>query len=1813
LVASPSSVAFGQQAVGANSAPQTVTVTNKGTASGAISSVIVSNGAFVVSGSFSQTIAPGQNISASVSFVPSTTGTINGTLTITDAAGTASNVNLSGTGVVVSAVLTSSPASVTFGSQSVGATTPPQTVLVSNNGNAAATITSIVSSNPVFAVTGIALPITVSPSQTVQFGVTFVPSSGTTFSGTLTMNSTASNSPQTVNLFGSGVVTGAVLGASPASLTFGSQSVGATTPPMTVSATNSGNSAAIITSITSSDPVFAVTGITLPFVLSPTQSVQFGVTFAPTSASPFSGTLTISSTALNSPQSVTLSGNGVIPAGVLAASPSTLAFGQQSVGAASSPLPVTITNTGPGPASVTAISSSNPAFTVSGVVLPVSIGASQSIQVNVSFSPSSATSFSGTLTITSTASNSPQTVNLTGSGVLPAGVLAASPASLSFSQQTVGSPSAPQAVTITNTGAGPATVSAISSSNSVFTVSGVLLPVSIGPSQSIQVNATFTPTSGTSFSATLTITSTASNSPQTVALSGQGIVLSAVLTATPSSLAFGQQSVGATSSPLPVTIANSGNTPASVTAISSSNPAFTVSGVVLPVSIGASQSIQVNVSFSPSSATSFSGTLTITSTASNSPQTVNLTGSGVLPAGVLAASPASLSFGQQAVGSPSAPQAVTITNTGAGPATVAGITSSDASFTVSGVALPVSIGPSQSIQVNVTFTPTSGTSFSATLTITSTASNSPQTVALSGQGIALSAVLSSNPTSLAFGQQGVGITSSPMTLTLLNSGNQPAVINSVASSNGAFLASGLTLPASIGVGQTATLNVTFTPALAISYSATLTITSTATNSPLIVTLTGTGIGAQFTVTPTTLSFGNQAVNTTSTAQGVTVSNTGTVPLLISAVGVTPSPGEFSFTGPVAPVTVNSGSNVVFSVTFRPSAATTFSGFLNLTTNGSSTTTSIPLSGTGVSAPPPTVSVGISPATLDFGTQLINQTSAAKTVVLTNTGTANLTINAVQTTSPYSITGFTGATTLTPGNTLNLSVTFHPTTAATFDSMITVNSTAASSPDTVFITGQGAPAFSSCSGVVTLNNTLFNFGQQSVGLTGTPQTLDISNTGSGTMTLNSVASDNPAFTLTGPALPAQVNAGASAQFSIDFTPAFAGAFTGTLTITSTACNSPNTISLSGSGVFPLYTLSASSLSFGNQTVGSTSTSQTVTATNPGVVDITINTVTISPPQFAVQLPQSVPITLTPSQSADFLVTFTPSLAQGYSGTLTFNTNGNPATSTVSLSGTGTAAILVLNTSPTSIDFLTQPISTTSIGRAVLVTNAGNAPVTVSSVTTATPFAVSGFGGSTTLNPNQTITLTVTFSPTTTTSFSGTLTITSTATTSPNNVSLQGSGIVATGAAPYAATTDRVLRLKPATLVALGPAGFHFTDTTYGSRMVRVTDAKTRPDRPDREYHTPSSAETNTWAKDNLKFYIEGGGGEVIPYTFDPVTMNTARMGNTSSPSGGLVLTLRASPSFSYVDPDVIYGFPIGTRIFSKFTFSTGLTQQLHDPSTCVSTLTSAAGGGDISISGDDQRLLGYFGGTIQDTQNFVYVFDRTLGCRWLQTDTGQVGGQWGPTGTISFPERFLMHNARISKDGQFVRISRSTCVGTSTCSVIFIWDLNTLNVVSCSTSTVPWCGGHQVTGYGTLINMSGIGDGAQWSIRPLNNVSNRINLTVPLLNPPFPKFYSVDSHPSWNNVQANNSQPFAASVFRLDHSAITRPWDEEIIAIRTDTAQFTTWRFGFHRSRALTFHAFPKGNISQDGRFFMFNSDWEGTVVTATSPSRCCDAFIIELK
>jgi len=705
---------------------------------------------------------------------------------------------------------------------------------VTNSGDATVTITSIAISSQYFSLAPTNFPLTVNGGQSTSISISFTPDAVAAFSATTTITSDASNGTATFNLAGAGTGNGTLpglLALSPVSEPFGSVTVG-TQQTQTVTLTNSGESSVSVSQVSVSGTGFQVSGITTPLTLNPAQSTNFTVVFAPQAAGNATGTVTIISNASNSTLSLPLSGMGV-SAGTLSSSPTSLDFGSVIVGKNMS-LSETVTNAGGSSVTISQITVSG-GFTLNGITAPLTLTAGQSANFTVLFSPSSAGSASGSVTLTSNASNPTLTIPLSGTGVSPGG-LGAEPSSISFGSVTVGNKKS-VSETVTNTGGTTVTISSVAVSASGFSFTGITTPVTLTAGQSATFSVSFTPSSAGNASGNLTITSNASNPSLTIPLSGNGVT-PGTLGANPTSLSFGTVTVG-NKQTLSETLTNTGGTTVTISSVAVSGSGFSFSGITTPVALTAGQSSTFSVSFTPSSAGSASGNLTITSNASNPSLTIPLSGAGVTP-GTLGANPTSLSFGTVTVGNKQT-LSETVTNTGGTTVTISSVGISGSGFSFSGITTPVTLTAGQSITFSVSFTPSSAGSASGNLTITSNASNPTLTIPLSGTGTAAVGQLTVNPTTMDLGSVEVGGSgSSSGTLT---ASGASVTVTGASANNSVFTVGGLSLPTTIPAGQSVSFTVTFSPVTTGAATATLTFTSNAQPSTTTEALTGTGTPA----------------------------------------------------------------------------------------------------------------------------------------------------------------------------------------------------------------------------------------------------------------------------------------------------------------------------------------------------------------------------------------------------------------------------------------------------------------------------------------------------------------------------------------------------------------------------------------------------------------------------------------------------------------------------------------------------------------------------------------------------------------------------------------------------------------------------------------------------------------------------------------------------------------------------------------------------------------------------------------------------------
>jgi len=733
-------------------------------------------------------------------------------------------------------------------------------------------------------------------------------------------------------------------------------------------------------------------------------------------------------------------------------------------------------------------------------------------------------------------------------------------------------------------------------------------------------------------------------------------------------------------------------------------------------------------------------------------------------------SPASVAFGEQTVGTISShPQAVTVTNSGLAPLSISNI-SIQGQFSQTN-SCGISLAAGASCTVWVTFAPTSPGTLVGILMVADNAGDSPQKVALSGTGITPTALLT--PSTLTFGNQTQGSTSSPWTVNVTNNSNSILTISSVSitgTNPTSFTIQSKTCGTTLAANSSCSIYVTFTPPTAGSYSATLAVADNATGSPQTVPLSGTGTAINAFLAPSSLSFVNQAVGVASSAQQVTLDNSSNGAMAISGIGIVgTNASSFSQTNNCG-TTLAGNSTCTIWVTFTPATVGTLSASLSVTDNATGSPQTIPISGNATGG-----TALLTPSSLTFGNQTQYSKSSPWTVNVTNNSNSALTITGMSVTgvnaSYFSIQSSTCGTTLAANSSCSIYVTFAPATVGSFTATLQVADNAPGSPQTVPLTGTGTAinAF--------LAPSSLSFVNQSVGVTSSAQLVTLDNSSNGAMTISSVGivganassfsqTNNCGTTLAG---------NSTCTIWVTFTPAAAGTLQATLSVADNAAGSPQSIPISGNASGAAALLTPSTLTFGNQTQGSTSSPWTVNVTNNSNSILTISSVSITgtnPTSFAIQS-KTCGTTLAANSSCSIYVTFTPPTAGSYSATLAVADNATGSPQTVPLSGTGTAINAFL--APSSLSFVNQAVGVASSSQQVTLDNSSNGAMAISGIgivgTNASSFSQTNNCG-TTLAGNSTCTIWVTFTPATAGTLSASLSVTDNATGSPQTIPITG---------------------------------------------------------------------------------------------------------------------------------------------------------------------------------------------------------------------------------------------------------------------------------------------------------------------------------------------------------------------------------------------------------------------------------------------------------
>jgi hypothetical protein len=808
----------------------------------------------------------------------------------------------------------------------------------------------------------------------------------------------------------------------------------------------------------------------------------------------------------------------------------------------------------------------------------------------------------------------------------------------------------------------------------------------------------------------------------------------------------------------------------------------------------------------------------ITGNGDNAAVFLNTTTPGGGPAADLA--PASLDFGNQNVGTTSAVQTVTLTNNGNQPLSVTSIVASAQYAETNTCGSSVAAGANCTI--SVTFTPTAVGAQTGSITLTDGATGSLQTISLSGTGV-VQAIASLSSTSLAFGNQNVGSTSAAQTVTLTNSGNLALNVSFTPS---AQFAETDNCNGSVAAGANCTISVTFIPTASGNQTGGITLTDNAADNPQTIALSGTGLQAVAGLSQTSLTFTSQDVGSTSTAQTVTLTNSGNTVLSITSMVASAQYAETdNCNGSVA-----AGANCTISVTFTPTAGGSQNGSITLTDNAAVGSQTISLSGIGLGAV-----ATLSPTSLTFVGQNVGTTSTAQTVTLTNGGNIALSITSIVASAQYAEADNCNGS-VAAGANCTVSVTFTPIADGNQPGTVTITDNAGS--QTIGLSGTGAQPN------VSLVPATLAFDNQNVGTTSAAQTVTLTNTGSGPLTVTSTQvstsyAENDTCVAASP-----IVANGTCIITVTFTPTTTGNQPGSATITDNAGS--QAISLSGAGTDVAATANAGNLN------------ATIDAAVNGNLSATLGysgqTLT-----FAVATaPTHGSVTITNAATGAF--TYTPTA--GYVGSDSFTFNATDAYALASNTATESVMIAgpIASLSPSSFTYPNTAAGGSSSGEVFTLSNSGNAALAITTISKAGPnpnqFGITANTCGASLAAGTSCTITLVFDP-----------------TAPNPYS---SGVIVVDSDPSGQQESTVSGTGTVVSPTLTPTSFTFAGVTAGgagavknftlknTNLVTLTGIVESKGSPNPNQFTITTSTTGTPCGSSLA----AGASCTIGMVFDP---------------------------------------------------------------------------------------------------------------------------------------------------------------------------------------------------------------------------------------------------------------------------------------------------------------------------------------------------------
>lgn len=1210
------------------------------------------------------------------------------------------SVDVALTGITQTAALSVSSSRIDFGIAFAGTPRLPRYLFLSNNSTSAISHSSVsLPSTSPFSVVD-ECPASLAPHSvcrlTINYVATRAPSNDVitlTLDQSLTVLVVGSILPAQGT---SGSSANPSLNVSPATIAFATPVVvsGISATTQTVSVRNAGITPIPLT-LTISGDFTLQTGC--PATLAGGASCQLLVSFAPSQPGVRNGLLSITSGTTFAPSYVSLSGtatsilppnNGVLNLGQTLVNEPTVSWYKVQLPLSS----ITVTSNSPDfQLALVEDSGTGHGTLPPGAFSQTITGSCANCYLGVQFLTSTSGFEAATLSLSTVAKGNPYVVTVTGTA-LPVTGLLLTPVTNDFGSVSIHSTGAPQIFSLVNlvSPASALSITSVTASGDFAIVAnpngGQACSASVDTAATCFIAVAFSPKATGPRNGSLTVVTSAGSI--TAALTGYGSPDTG-LALNPTELDFRNAPATAATQQI-ITLTNTGDTTLSIGPVTASDAAFIPSTAC--TSLAPAAICTISVIFQPGAAPvaatlSIPTTTTINGQATTTSYTLALNGLYTAEDAGLLILPSEINFGTTPVDTVGLTRLFTLTNLTAKPANITLSMPRQFPLVQSGVC--PTLAPNASCTFAVQYLPAAAGAATGTIFAQGapTDGSSPlqalgyaQGFGSSGNSLTITGNLTPH-SPLNFGQPASGQTTQ-QTLTLTNSGTAPLTVRRILSDppfNASADCGGVLAPnarCSITITYAPTYQVVpgATSALPRTDSGYLTIESDAASSPDIFALTGRvtasvssspasgAILATYNLSQGSLTFSNTQVGNISTAQNLTLTNTGSTTLHILGTIV---PADFSATTDCD--TLLPGDICTYTVSFRPGNAGTSTlriGTLGIRSDAATPLDFVSLIGTSAAA-----QLTLSPTKLDFGTVNVGVSNALP-VNVANTSAIPPNFTGLTATGDYVVTpgdcpGI-GAT-LPANGSCTLQVTFTPTATGVRTGTLSLTTDATPAALTVSLTGKAV------SSKLLITPGALAFATIPVGSTAQ---LSVTLTNSGTAAVNAITAglSGPgvaSFAITTPC-PASLAPGQGCTLTVTYAPSVATTSNATLTIASTDPSSPATIPLTGTAVAPRLVITPASLVFGPLTVGTTA-QRTITLVNAGMASVSSITAAISGPNassFAVITPCAA--TLAPGASCTLTVSYAPSSASAESATLTLTSTDASSPATIPLSGSGIAA-------------------------------------------------------------------------------------------------------------------------------------------------------------------------------------------------------------------------------------------------------------------------------------------------------------------------------------------------------------------------------------------------------------------------------------------------------------------------------------------------------------------------------------------------------------